>query len=363
MTIGRVEVSLISSLPVSKDGQPQLRPLPSSLSGEKSRRHMLAGRLLMSGTHEPVMLAEIVELFGSIPHGVLLDATLGMAGHAMAILGRHQGLQVVGIDRDMMAIQHANNAKATLAATGAARFSAVHARFDAATDALRGLGIHQLSGALFDLGVSSPQLDLAERGFSYRNEAPLDMRMDRTEGVSAWHVVNEYSADTITDILRRNADERFAKRIAQAIVAARPIATTTQLAAVVTTAIPAATRRTGGHPAKRTFQAIRIEVNTELEILPNALRDVMSLIVPGGRVAVLSYHSGEDRIVKQVMRDAETDPTRPNIATPFAHPSRTAPRAWQKVRVAKQPSAEEQARNPRASSARLRVMERCEVAA
>jgi 16S rRNA (cytosine1402-N4)-methyltransferase len=176
-------------------------------------------------------------------------------------------------------------------------------------------------------------------------------------------VVNEYSADTITDILRRNADERFAKRIAQAIVAARPITTTTQLAAVVTTAIPAATRRTGGHPAKRTFQAIRIEVNAELEILPNALRDVMSLVVPGGRIAVLSYHSGEDRIVKQVMRDAETDPTRPNIATPFAHPSRTAPRAWQKVRVAKQPSAEEQARNPRASSARLRVMERCEVAA
>jgi 16S rRNA (cytosine1402-N4)-methyltransferase len=202
---------------------------------------------------------------------VLLDATLGMAGHAMAILGRHQGLQVVGIDRDMMAIQHANNAKATLAATDAARFSAVHARFDAATDALRGLGIHQLSGALFDLGVSSPQLDLAERGFSYRNEAPLDMRMDRTEGVSAWHVVNEYSADTITDILRRNADERFAKRIAQAIVAARPITTTTQLAAVVTTAIPAATRRTGGHPAKRTFQAIRIEVNSELEILPNVV--------------------------------------------------------------------------------------------
>ena len=145
----------------------------------------------MSGTHEPVMLAEIVELFGSIPNGVLLDATLGMAGHAMAILGRHQGLQVVGIDRDMMAIQHANNAKATLAATDAMRFNAVHARFDAATDALRGLGIHQLSGALFDLGVSSPQLDLAERGFSYRNEAPLDMRMDRTEGVSAWHVVNE----------------------------------------------------------------------------------------------------------------------------------------------------------------------------
>ena len=324
---------------------------------------MLAGGLLMSGTHEPVMLTEIVELFVPIPNGVLLDATLGMAGHATAILRRHQGLQIVGIDRDMMAITHAHATKATLGATDAARFGAVHARFDGAVDALRNLGIGHLSGALFDLGVSSPQLDIAERGFSYRNDAPLDMRMDRSEGVSAWHVVNEYDAGTITDILQRNADERFAKRIAQAIVAARPIATTTQLAAVVTAAIPAATRRTGGHPAKRTFQAIRIEVNAELDILPNALRDVMSLIVPGGRIAVLAYHSGEDRIVKQILRDAETDTTRPNIATPFAHPSRTAPRAWRKVRVAKQPGADEQARNPRASSARLRAMERCAVAA
>jgi 16S rRNA (cytosine1402-N4)-methyltransferase len=187
--------------------------------------------------------------------------------------------------------------------------------------------------------------------------------MDRSESVSAWHVVNEYDADTIADILRRNADERFSKRVADAIVAARPIATTAQLAAVVTGAIPAATRRTGGHPAKRTFQAIRIEVNAELDILAKSLRGVMSMIVPKGRIAVLSYHSGEDRIVKNVMREAETDSSRPNIATPFAHPSRTAPRAWQKVRVAKQPSAAEQQRNPRASSARLRVMERCEVAA
>jgi 16S rRNA (cytosine1402-N4)-methyltransferase len=187
--------------------------------------------------------------------------------------------------------------------------------------------------------------------------------MDRSESISAWHVVNEYDADTIADILRRNADERFAKRIANAIVAARPINGTAQLAAVVAAAIPAATRRSGGHPAKRTFQAIRIEVNAELDILPGALRDVMSLIVPGGRIAVLSYHSGEDRIVKQVMREAETDATRPNIATPFAHPSRTAPRAWRRVKVDKKPGAAEIARNPRASSARLRVMERCEVAA
>ena len=323
----------------------------------------MAGGLLMSGAHEPVMLAEIVELFATIPDGVLLDATLGMAGHATAILRRHQGLRVVGIDRDDMAIAHANQVRAGLGTADAARFTAVHARFDRATDALRDLGIDHLSGALFDLGVSSPQLDVADRGFSFRNDAPLDMRMDRREGISAWNIVNEYDAETLAEILRRNADERFAKRIAQAIVASRPIATTTQLAAVVTAAIPAATRRTGGHPAKRTFQAIRIEVNAELDILPGALRDVMTMIVPGGRVAVLSYHSGEDRIVKQVMRDAETDASQPNIATPFAHPSRTAPRAWRKVRVAKKPSDAETARNPRASSARLRVMERCAVVA
>ena len=171
---------------------------------------MLAGGLLMSGAHEPVMLAEIVDLFAAIPQGVLLDATLGMAGHATAILRRHTGLHVVGIDRDDMAIRNAQQLAATLGSPDASRFRAVHARFDHAASALRDIGVSQLSGALFDLGVSSPQLDIAERGFSYRNDAPLDMRMDRSEGVSAWHVVNEYDADTLTEILRRNADERFA---------------------------------------------------------------------------------------------------------------------------------------------------------
>ncbi|MGA1030943.1 MAG: 16S rRNA (cytosine(1402)-N(4))-methyltransferase RsmH [Ilumatobacteraceae bacterium] len=322
---------------------------------------MLAGGLLMSEIHEPVMIAEIVELFAIVPNGVLLDATLGMAGHATAILRRHAGLHVVGIDRDMMAIEHAIEVKNSLGDADARRFTAVHARFDRAADVLGRLGITRLSGALFDLGVSSPQLDTADRGFSYRTDAPLDMRMDRSETLSAWHVVNEYDADTIAELLQRNADERFAKRIAEAIVAARPISSTMQLAAVVTAAIPAATRRSGGHPAKRTFQAIRIEVNAELDILSRSLRDVMAMIEPRGRIAVLSYHSGEDRIVKNVMREAEVDSSRPNIATPFAHPSRTAPRAWRKVRVAKHPSTAEQQRNPRASSARLRAMERCEM--
>jgi len=320
----------------------------------------LAGGLLMGEAHEPVMLAEIVELFAPIPPGVLLDATLGMAGHATAILERHQGLRIVGIDRDDMAIANAARLQTELGANSA-RLTAVRARFDRAADALRELGIDKLSGALFDLGVSSPQLDIAERGFSYRNDAPLDMRMDRDERLSAWHVVNEYDADTLAAILRRNADERYANRIARAIVAARPIDTTARLVDVVSAAMPAAARHSGGHPAKRTFQAIRIEVNQELEILPTALRDAMAMVVPGGRVAVLSYHSGEDRIVKQVLRDAETDSSKPNVATPFAHPSRTAPRIWRKVKTPKKPSDAETARNPRAASARLRVMERCEI--
>jgi 16S rRNA (cytosine1402-N4)-methyltransferase len=314
----------------------------------------------MGEAHEPVMLAEIVELFAPIPGGTLLDATLGMAGHAKAILARHKGLRVVGIDRDDMAIVNAELVKASLGAD-APRLTAVHARFDRAAEVLGSLGIDRLSGALFDLGVSSPQLDVAERGFSYRSDAALDMRMDRGERTSAWHVVNEYDAESLADILRRNADERYAGRIARAIVAARPIDSTARLVEVVSAAMPAAARRSGGHPAKRTFQAIRIEVNQELELLPAALRDVMAMIVPNGRVAVLSYHSGEDRIVKQVMRDAETDSSQPNIATPFAHPSRTAPRPWRKVRTPKKPGDAETARNPRAASARLRAMERCEV--
>jgi len=320
----------------------------------------LAGGLLMGEAHEPVMLAEIVELFAPIPGGTLLDATLGMAGHAKAILARHKGLRVVGIDRDDMAIVNAELVKASLGAD-APRLTAVHARFDRAAEVLGSLGIDRLSGALFDLGVSSPQLDVAERGFSYRSDAALDMRMDRGERTSAWHVVNEYDAESLADILRRNADERYAGRIARAIVAARPIDSTARLVEVVSAAMPAAARRSGGHPAKRTFQAIRIEVNQELELLPAALREVMAMIVPNGRVAVLSYHSGEDRIVKQVMRDAETDSSQPNIATPFAHPSRTAPRPWRKVRTPKKPGDAETARNPRAASARLRAMERCEV--
>jgi 16S rRNA (cytosine1402-N4)-methyltransferase len=312
----------------------------------------------MSGAHEPVMLAEIVEIFATVPEGTILDATLGGAGHAVAILRRFERLRVMGVDRDPTAVANAVTLRDTLPPQQAQRFSVHHVRFDHLEAVMADAGVESLSGALFDLGVSSPQLDVAERGFSYRHDGPLDMRMDTTATISAADVVNGYGERELADVLRRHADERFAPRIARAIVGSRPIRGTAHLAEVVTAAIPAATRRTGGHPAKRTFQAIRIEVNAELAVLPTALDAALRRTGVGGRVAVLSYHSGEDRIVKEHMRRAEFDLSAPVVASPYVHPSHSAPRVWRKVRVPATPSDAEVARNPRAASARLRVMER-----
>ena len=305
--------------------------------------------------HEPVMLREIVDVFASVPGGCVVDATLGGSGHAVAILRAHRHLRVLGIDQDQRAIDHANALRAD-DADPAARFSVRKARFAALATELEHAGIEESSGALFDLGVSSPQFDLAERGFSYRNDGPLDMRMDADQALSAHDVVNGYDVDRLTDVIRRNSDERFAHRIAKAIVAARPIATTAQLATVVADAIPAPARRTGGHPAKRTFQALRIEVNAELDVLPTALTAALDATAVGGRVAVLSYHSGEDRIVKHVMRDAQRAEGEV-VASPYVHPE-SVRSSFRKVRVAERPSREEMDRNPRASSARLRVIEK-----
>ena len=232
----------------------------------------------------------------------MLDATLGGGGHAEAILDSRDDLRLLGLDRDPAALQ---------AATGRLdrfgdRVMTHHCRFDALDEAMAAHSIDALSGALFDLGVSSPQLDHAERGFSYRNDGPLDMRMDTDAKWSADDVVNGYSEAELARVIAQHGDERFARRIAAAIVAARPIESTTQLAEIVTSAIPAPARRTGGHPAKRTFQAIRIEVNGELEALPEALDKAIDALAPGGRMAVLSYHSGEDRIVKQRITQAVT---------------------------------------------------------
>lgn len=302
--------------------------------------------------HLPVMVDEIVDLFAEVPPGVVLDATLGGGGHAEALLDRWEHLSVLGIDRDPAA-----RAAATERLTRFGdRFHVHPGRFDRLDDAMEAFHVSSLSGAVFDLGVSSPQLDDADRGFSYRQPALLDMRMDTDQTWSAADVVNGYSHGQLARVISTYGDERFAKRIATAIVAARPIESTTHLAEVVVSAIPAPARRTGGHPAKRTFQAIRIEVNGELDALPVALDRAMARTAPGGRIAVLAYHSGEDRIVKERMRVAVTGgcacpPDLPCVcdAVQTVRLVRGAPR---------RPDAAERDSNRRAASARLRVVER-----
>lgn len=300
--------------------------------------------------HEPVMVDEIVAVFSTVPAGTVLDATLGGGGHAAAILDEYPALSLLGIDRD----EHALAAARTRLGRFGTRVTTAHGRFDGIRDVMREHDIDGLSGALFDLGVSSPQLDRAERGFSYRNDGPLDMRMDRSQPWSATDVVNGYDFDDLTQIIRRYGEERFAARIAKAIVAARPVETTAELAAVVAAAIPAATRRTGGHPAKRTFQAIRIEVNGEFDVLPDAIDQAIDATAPQGRIAVLTYHSGEDRIVKQRFTQAsgqcDCPPGLPCVCG--------AIQLVRRVRMPRTPTATQARANPRARSARLRVVER-----
>lgn len=301
--------------------------------------------------HEPVMADEIVGVFASVPPGVVLDGTVGGGGHAAALLASRDELRILGLDRDRTALA----AAAQRLERFGDRVQLRHSRFDHLRNVMADLAIDHLSGALFDLGVSSPQLDRADRGFSYRHDAPLDMRMDDSEPWSASDVVNGYDAARLAAVLRRHADERYARRIAQAIVAARPIESTAQLAEIVAAAIPAPARRRGGHPAKRTFQAIRIEVNRELELLPDALDDAIAVTAPGGRIAVLSYHSGEDRLVKERFRVAATG----GCTCPHDLPCVCgAVRTVRLVRSPSKPSESEVARNRRAASARLRVVER-----
>jgi 16S rRNA (cytosine1402-N4)-methyltransferase len=303
--------------------------------------------------HDPVMVDEITAIFDAVPAGTVVDATLGGGGHSHALLSRRADIDILGIDQDADAIA----AALIRLAEFADRVRTSHRRFDELDEALAEHGVTEISGALFDLGVSSHQLDRPERGFSYRNDGPIDMRMNDDQQWSAHDVVNGYERDQLSRVIKVHGDERFARRIADAIVAARPVETTTQLAEIVTTAIPAAARRTGGHPAKRTFQAIRIEVNAELDVLPDALDQAVAATVPGGRVAVLSYHSGEDRIAKQRFAVAAG-------ACDCPHDLPCVCGAIQTVRVVrgvpKRASADEQARNRRSSSALLRVVEKTE---
>ena len=316
--------------------------------------------------HSPVMGSEIVRLFADVPPGLLVDATLGGGGHAALLLAARPDCTLLGLDRDPAALE----AAAVRLAPFGDRVTLRHTRFDHLATIMATLdtaplpadGPPPVSGVLFDLGVSSPQLDRAERGFSYRHEGPLDMRMDPGEPWSAADVVNGYSVDELTRVLRDHADERFAHRIARAIVTARPIESTTELADIVREAIPAPARRRGGHPAKRAFQAIRIEVNRELEILERSLEAAIDVTAPGGRVAVLSYHSGEDRILKSTFKRAvtggcECPPGLPCVCG--------AVRTVRLVRIggSGRPTADELATNRRAESARLRAVEKLDMSA
>ncbi len=302
--------------------------------------------------HVSVMRDEIVEVLSEVPDGIVVDATLGGAGHAAALLAANDGISILGLDRDEMALAAAG---ARLAAHGD-RVTVRHTRFDGLAAAVQSLGAERLSGALFDLGVSSPQLDLADRGFSFRNDGPLDMRMDRSRGRTAADLVNTTDERTLAGILQRNGDERHARRIARAIIAARPISTTGELAEIVRDAVPAAARRHAGHPARKTFQAIRIEINDELSMLEGALTQALDLLAPQGRCAVLSYHSGEDRIVKHVFRAAagEAPRPRPDLPPPPGHEASVS-LLW---RGARRPSGAEVERNPRAEAARFRAVEK-----
>ena len=303
--------------------------------------------------HEPVMVEEVVELLRPVPPGLVVDATVGLGGHGRALLAALDHIRLLGLDQDADALAAAAGALAGFGDRVVLRA----ARFDRLAAVLNELGEREgVSAVLFDLGVSSPQLDRPERGFSYRADGPLDMRMDASSAPTAAEVVNNYDERRLARVLSDFGDERYARRIARAIVAARPLHRTVELADVVRDAIPAPARRKGGHPARRTFQALRIEVNRELDVLGPALDQAVTALRPGGRCVVLAYHSGEDRIVKDRFRTAATG----GCTCPPALPCvcGAVPTVRLLMRGSRKPSAAEVARNHRAESARLRAVEK-----
>ena len=303
--------------------------------------------------HVPVLLDRCVGLLAPAllsAEDVVVDCTLGMGGHSEALLQRTPA-RLIGLDRDPEALRRSGE---RLAPFGE-RVTLVHAVYDALPAVLADLGVPAVQGILFDLGVSSLQLDEADRGFSYAQDAPLDMRMDPTTGISAADVVNGYDGKRLAKVLKEYGDERFAARIADAIVRERskaPLTSSARLAELVRDAIPAATRRTGGHPAKRTFQALRIEVNDELGVLRRAVPAALDALAVGGRIVVLSYQSLEDKIVKAALVARATSDV--PIDLPFV-PEGHGPELQLLVRGSEQASDAEVADNPRAQSVRLRA--------
>ncbi len=307
--------------------------------------------------HEPVLRERCVALLAPAlaHHGaVVVDATLGMGGHSDALLTACPEASLIGIDRDPQALELAGH---RLAGYGE-RVSLVHGVYDQLPEVLAELGLATVDGVLFDLGVSSLQLDEAARGFAYAVDSPLDMRMDPTTGITAAGVLNTYPVAELARVLREYGEERFARRIATAVVRERerePFATSARLVELIRDCVPAPARRTGGHPAKRTFQALRIEVNAELKALERALPAAVEALTVGGRVVVLAYQSLEDRIVKHVLAAGARSTAPPDL--PVELPEHAA-QLRLLTRGAETASPQEVAANPRAASARLRAAER-----
>lgn len=311
--------------------------------------------MMDNAKHVSVLLDECIENLAIKPDGIYVDGTLGLGGHSYEIASRLTTGRLIGIDRDETAIARAGERLAPFAG----KITLVHGNFSDTASILDDLGIDAVDGMLFDLGVSSPQLDEAERGFSYMNDAPLDMRMDRSEGLTAYDVVNDYSADRLNRIFWDYGEERYARRISAAIIAARkkkPVETTFELVDIIKGALPAAALREKQHPAKRCFQAIRIAVNDELGAISALMDTAPDKLKLGGRLCVISFHSLEDRIVKSGIAARENGCTCPREA-PICTCGfiKTLKSVCRKPIL---PGADEIERNPRARSAKLRVAER-----
>ena len=306
-------------------------------------------------SHVSVLLNECIEGLDIKPDGIYVDGTAGGGGHSFEIASRLDGGRLIAIDRDEAAIEAAGKRLAPLGE----RAMVVRSNYSEVKSVCETLGIEGIDGLLLDLGVSSYQLDTAERGFSYNADAPLDMRMDKSAPLSAYNVVNEYSEEELKKIIYNYGEERFSPRIAAAIVrrrSERPIETTGELVDVIKGAIPAAAREGGHHPAKRTFQAIRIEVNGELEIIEPTIKNAVDILKPGGRIAIITFHSLEDRIVKQTFADLASGCT-----CPRSFPVCVCGKKPQVKVISKKPilpSAEELEVNPRSRSAKLRIAEK-----
>ena len=309
----------------------------------------------MEFEHTPVLLKEIIKNLNIKEDGIYVDGTLGGAGHSSEIAKRLTTGKLIGIDQDLNALKKSEQVLAPYSKN----VILVHDNYENIDKVLMDLGIPKVDGILLDIGVSSHQLDEESRGFSYNKDAPLDMRMDRTSGISAWDVVNNYSEKELEQIIFDYGEDRWAKRIAEFIVLERsekPIDTTFELVTAIKKAIPKAVRMEGHHPAKKTFQAIRIEVNRELEVLKNSIEKMVGLLNPGGRLLIITFHSLEDRIVKEHFRELYKDCIcPPELPQCVCEKKREIKIITRKPII---PTEKEIAENPRARSSKLRIAEK-----